>query len=175
MLLSRSVILVAAVAMALSACGKRGEDLQLTRIKKTGNGPDEFTVLPTKPLQAPESFNNLPTPTPGGSNLVDPNPEAEGIEALGGRPGLATSTAIGAADGALVNRARRYGVSSDIRQTLAQEDYDTRRKHGRVNILNIGPSDDYTNAYKRQWLDSQAEQRRLRRMGVAVPAAPPPS
>ncbi|UXX81936.1 DUF3035 domain-containing protein [Roseovarius pelagicus] len=175
MILSRSVILVVAVALALSACGRGGRDVQLTKIKKTGNGPDEFTVLPTKPLQAPDSYNTLPAPTPGTSNLVDTNPEAEGIAALGGNPNALVVTGVGAADGALLNRARRYGVTGDIRQTLASEDLDVRRRHGRVNILNIGPNDDYTDAYKRQWLDSQAEQRRLRSMGVAVPSAPPPS
>ncbi len=175
MILSRSVILVVAVAMALSACGRKDGDIQLAKIKKTGNGPDEFTVLPTKPLQTPESYSALPAPTPGSSNLVDPNPEAEGIAALGGNPAALVRSGVGAADGALLNRTRRYGVTGNIRQTLAQEDLDVRRRHGRVNILNIGPNDDYTDAYKRQWLDSQAEQYRLRRMGVAVPSAPPPS
>ena len=171
---SHNVILVTLVALILAGCGSRDKDVQLTRIKSTGNGPDEFTVLPTRPLETPESYSALPAPIPGGANLVDPNPEAEGIIALGGRPGSQSTAGIPSTDGGLVNRTRRYGVSQDIRQTLAAEDVDVRRRHGRVNILNIGPNDDYTNAYKRQWLDSYAETRRLRRAGIVTPSAPPP-
>ncbi|RKF16187.1 DUF3035 domain-containing protein [Roseovarius spongiae] len=173
MILSRSVLMVMAIGLTLSACGS-GDDLRLRRFKNTGNGPDEFTVLPTKPLQAPESYNSLPPPNPGGANLVDPNPEAEGVAALGGNPAALTPHGVGAADGALLNRARRYGVTGGIRQTLAREDLEVRKRHGRVNIFNIGPNDDYTDAYKRQWLDAQRELRRLRAMGVGVPSAPPP-
>jgi len=158
--------------LVVSGC-TRG-DPQLTRIKNDGKGPDEFTVLPSKPLQAPEDYSALPTPTPGGANLVDRNPEAEGIAALGGRASAVTGTGIGASDGGLVNHTRRYGVSGNIRQTLATEDVEVRRQQGRVNILNIGPNDDYTNAYRRQWLDSQAEQQRLQARGINTPAAPPP-
>ncbi len=174
MRLSRSLILITALGLALSACGSRDKDVRLTRIKNTSPGPDEFTVLPTKPLEAPESFSALPAPTPGGVNRVDTNPEAEGIAALGGNPNAMRITPVPAADGALVNRTRRYGVDEGIRQTLAAEDQDVRRRHGRVNILNIGPNDDYTTAYKKQWLDSEYELDRLKRMGVDVPSAPPP-
>lgn len=167
-----SVILGLVAVMAVAGCARGDRDIQLTRIKNDGKGPDEFAVLPSKPLEAPESYSALPTPTPGGANLVDRNPEAEGIAALGGRGTV--STAIGASDGGLVTHARRYGVSDNIRQTLASEDVEVRRRQGRVNILNIGPNDDYTNAYRRQWLDSHAEQRRLQARGIVTPAAPPP-
>ncbi len=168
----KSIIIGMVALMAVAGCAREGKDIQLTRIKNDGKGPDEFSVLPSKPLQAPESYSALPTPTPGGANLVDRNPEAEGIAALGGR--AVTGTGIAASDGGLVNHTRRYGVSDNIRQTLASEDVDVRRRQGRVNILNIGPNDDYTNAYRRQWLDSQAEQRRLQARGIVTPAAPPP-
>lgn len=173
MSMSRGIILVSVLALTLAACG-RGDDVTLTRIKNTGNGPDEFTVLPTKPLETPANFSELPAPTPGGANRVDTNPEAEGIAALGGNPNAVIPAGIGAADGALVNRAQRNGVDPAIRQTLAQEDKDTRRRHGRVNIFNIGPNDDYTNAYKKQWLDAYSETERMRRHGAVTPSAPPP-
>lgn len=175
MSVSRGVILVSTLALILAGCGRGGDDVTLTRIKNTGNGPDEFTVLPTKPLEQPENFSALPAPTPGGTNRVDTNPEAEGIAALGGNPNAVIPAGVGAADGALLNRARRNGVDPDIRPTLAQEDRDTRRRHGRVNIFNIGPNDDYTNAYKKQWLDGYDETERLRRRGVMTPSAPPPT
>lgn len=173
MSLSRSVVLVSALALVLAGCGRGDRDVTLTRIKNTGNGPDEFSVLPTRPLEMPPSFSELPPPAPGGTNRVDTNPEAEGIAALGGNPNAVIPSGVGAGDAALVNRARRAGVDPAIRQTLAQEDAETRRRHGRVNIFNIGPNDDYTNAYKRQWLDAQEETERLRRRGVVTPSAPP--
>jgi hypothetical protein len=39
-------------------------------------GPDEFAVLPTAPLEMPENMASLPEPTPGARNRVDPDPEA---------------------------------------------------------------------------------------------------
>ena len=167
------ILALTVLSLALAACGN--SDGTLTRIKNTGNGPDEFTILPTNPLQTPESYRALPVPTPGQANLVDTNPRAEGIAALGGNPAATVPGDIGAADGGLVNHARRHGVNADVRQALAAEDADTRRRHGRVNIFNLGPNDDYTDSYKKQWLDSQAEKQRLMYNGVVTPSAPPPA
>ncbi|MFD0859341.1 DUF3035 domain-containing protein [Roseovarius aquimarinus] len=162
------------MSLAIAACGR--SDGALTRIKNDGNGPDEFTVLPTAPLQAPESYGTLPPPTPGGANLVDPNPHAAGVAALGGNPAATVAGGqISASDGGLVNHANRFGVLPGVRRELAVEDAEVRRRHGRVNIFNIGPNDDYTSAYKRQWLDAREEQRRLMQRGVVTPSAPPPS
>lgn len=176
MILPRMTILVLATAMALTACAKRNEDGQvtLTRIKDSGDGPNEFTILPGKPLQAPENFSALPAPNPGGANLTDQNPKADGIAALGGNPAV-LNAGISSADVALVQHSGRYGAQSGIRQQLAVEDQAVRTRHGRVNIFNIGRTDDYTNAYKRQWLDAGREQRRLRSRGIRTPSAPPPT
>lgn len=160
-------------AMAVSACGGRDKDLVLTRIKNTGNGPDEFNIVPGKPLQEPESYSALPAPTPGGTNITDPTPLGDGVAALGGNPARLADNGIGRSDGGLVNYANRFGVTPGIRQTLAREDFEVRRQRGRVNILNIGRNDDYNLAYRRQWLDAQQESKRLRRAGVPTPSAPP--
>lgn len=166
-----SLLLIA--ALALSACGSRDRDVTLTRFNDTGPGPDEFAILPGKPLEQPESYNALPAPAPGGANRTDQNPLADGVAALGGNPNALVPTGVSPSDGALLNHARRYGVTDGIRQVLAKEDAETRRSYGRVNILNIGPNDDYTDAYKRQWLDSYGEAQRLRRLGISTPSAPP--
>ena len=167
----RGIIALTILTIALAACGRDGK---LSRIPNTGNGPDEFTVLPTRPLQTPANYNMLPPPTPGGANLVDTNPTAEGIAALGGNPAATVpGQGIGAGDAGLVRHARRHGVTPAIRQELALEDAQTRRRHGRVNIFNVGPNDDYTDAYKKQWLDAQAERQRMRQSGVVTPSAPP--
>ncbi len=167
-------LMICLLILGLAACGNKDKDVQLRKIKHEGNGPDEFSIIPGKPLEAPIDFAALPAPTPGGSNRTDQNPRGDGIAALGGNPGALVASGISSADGALVNHANRYGGSAGIRQTLRAEDAEVRRRHGKVNILNIGPNDDYANAYRRQWLDSYAEYRRLRNQGITVPSAPAP-
>ena len=166
-------VIMLILALALAACGGRGKDVTLTRIKKTGNGPDEFSILPTKPLQTPEDFAALPVPTPGAANLVDATPKADGVAALGGNPSALALAGVGAGDGALLNHTSRHGGNAGVRQVLAAEDVEIRRRRGRVNILKIGPNDDYVAAYKKQWLDPHAEQDRLRNFGIETPTAPP--
>jgi len=137
-------------------------------LRNTEEGPDEFAVLPTAPLEIPENLAALPDPTPGGPNRVDPNPEADAIAALGG----STSRAAGAS-GDLVGYVTRFGVSGDIRPVLAAEDEEFRRRNdGRV-LERMFNTNVYFEAYRRQSLDRYAELERLRRMGVRTPAAPP--
>ncbi len=166
----RGIIALTILTFALAGCSGDGK---LSRIKNTSNGPDEFTVMPVKPLQTPDTYSALPAPTPGAANLVDTNPRAEGIAALGGNPAATVPAGVGSGDAGLVNHAQRHGMSPAIRQQLASEDADTRRRHGRVNLFNLGPSDNYTDAYKKQWLNAQAEKQRMQRSGVVTPSAPP--
>lgn len=168
MAMPRKTVLTLLAVTVIAGCGGR-DDVTLSRIRHTGNGPDEFSIIPGKPLQTPEDFANLPTPNPGGANLTDQNPLADGMVALGG-----SSTAGVASNGALVNHANRYGATPSIRQTLAAEDKELRRQHGRVDILRFLPGDDYVQAYRREWLDAYAEEQRLRNRGVLTPASPPP-
>lgn len=165
--------LILVCVTALSACGNRGDDIQLRRLNDSGNGPNEFGIVPGKPLQEPESFSALPPPTPGGSNRTDVTPFADTLSALGGNPRALALTEPATSDGALLNHSRRFGLAPNIRATLAREDLEVRRRRGRVNILGIGPEDDYSLAYRRQWLDSRAESERLRARGIATSSAPP--
>lgn len=171
MTLPRATILLGLV-LSVAACG--GRDATLTRLKNPGEGPDEFLITPGTPLQEPQSYAELPAPDPGGSNLTDRNPRAEGIAALGGNASVTATGGIPPAEAGLVRHAGRYGIEPGIRQTLRAEDAKIRRNYGRRNLLRIGPRDDYTEAYKRQWLDAQAERQRLRRAGIVTPSAPPP-
>ena len=72
-----------------------------------------------------------------------------------------------------MSQASRFGAPAGIRQQVRQEDIETRRQRGRVNLIRIGNSDDYTEAYKQQWLDAAREERRLRQRGIETPSAPP--
>lgn len=162
----RAFIAIAMVLM-LSACGgDRAPELMNLR---SGQGPDEFGIVPPKPLEMPESLTDLPNP--GGSNRTDRNPEAEAIVALGGNPSKAGG--IPAGDGALYAHAARFGVETGIRATLAAEDLDWRRdNNGRVleRLFNVNV---YYKAYRKQRLDQQAELARWRALGVKTPSAPP--
>lgn len=167
------VLILLGLVFTVAACGGRDRDVTLTRLENPGDGPDEFLISPGKPLQQPESYAALPSPTPGGPNRTDHDTKAEGVAALGGN---ATAQAgIPPGDAGLIRHAGRHGTTPGIRQTLRAEDENLRRDYGRRNIFRIGPRDDYTQAYKRQWLDSQAERERLRRAGIETPSAPPPS
>lgn len=172
MSLPRKIILVGLV-LVVAACS-RDRDITLTRFKNTGDGPDEFSIVPNKPLQEPESYSALPPPAPGASNRTDLDPKADSIAALGGNPRAARQASIAPGNAGLVRYAARYGADPAIRQELAAEDEKIRRNYGRRNILRIGPRDNYTDAYKKEWLDSYAEAERLRRAGVITPTAPPP-
>lgn len=102
--------------LMLAACERDAPTL--FNIRSADRTPDEFAILPTRPLQTPEDLAALPPPTPGGANRTDPQPEAQAIAALGG------DVARGAAaDRGLVAAVSRYGVQGNIRGQLATEDW----------------------------------------------------
>lgn len=164
-------VIVLSAAVALSGCGKKG----LRELQSPPNGPDDFLVLPSKPLSAPASYAALPAPTPGGTNLTDATPKADAVAALGGRaPAAAASgSAVPNADAALVASAGRYGVQQDIRATLATEDAALRRREARTASIKIFPEDRYAGAYRKQTLDPFETSLWWRRRGVPTPSSPP--
>jgi hypothetical protein len=168
MALKRGIGLWAAGAlMALSACSNGGEP-RLMNVRSASNGPDEFSIVPPKPLQLPTDLAALPTPTPGGSNLTDATPNEDAIIALGGNPNA------GPGDVGLLAYASRYGVTSNIRGLLATEDLAFRTDNqGRIleRLFNVNV---YFKAYAKESLDQHAELERWRAVGVGNPSAPPP-
>lgn len=169
---ARVVLAIAGAALLmLAACGGGKDVPNLMNVRSETNGPDEFSILPPKPLELPEDLAALPEPTPGGENLTDPRPFDDAILALGGKP-LATG-GVPAGDGALYSYATRKGVTAGIRQTLAAEDLEFRQKNdGRLleRIFNVNV---YFKAYGKQSLDQYAELERWRRAGARTPSAPP--
>jgi len=174
MWMPRKTVVMLMAALIVAGCGGRDREVSLTKIRSNSNGPDEFSIIPGKPLEMPEDVASLPPPTPGGPNRTDQNPVADGILALGGNPAVIASEAPSAANAGLLAHATRYGRDPAIRQTLAAEDREIRTRYGQVNVLRILPGDDYVQAYERQWLAAYAEESRLRRAGVRTPASPPP-
>jgi hypothetical protein len=137
----------------------------------TTEGPDEFAIVPTRPLEMPSDFAALPPPTPGASNRADRNPQAELVAALGGRP--AALGAVPAADGAVVAHATRFGVTPGIRDQLATEDLEFRRRNRGRPLERLFNVNTYFRAYREMSLDRYAELERWRAAGARTPAAPP--
>ncbi|MCG7494907.1 DUF3035 domain-containing protein [Thalassobius sp. Cn5-15] len=169
----RILVLLMAV-LTIAACSNEERDIGLRDLRSNSAGPDEFLVLPSKDLQQPTDYASLPTPTPGGRNLTDQNPVADGITALGGRASALVATAeIPAADSALLAHASRNGISADIRTTLDAEDEEFRRFNSRFTRLKLVKVDRYDRAYRKFALDPSVEADKWREFGVQTPSAPP--
>ena len=160
------IIAAVLIALTLSACGGDTEP-NLMNLRSNTNGPDEFGILPMKPLEMPTDLAALPEPTPDGTNLVDPNPMGDAIAVLGGKQGA------GSSDGALVSYVSRGGVTPDIRATLAAEDLEYRRRNNGRPLERWFKNTVYFQAYARMSLDQLAELARWRAAGVPTPSAPP--
>lgn len=165
------ILLVLLAVTMVTGCSRNREP-KLLNIASASDGPDEFAILPNKPLQQPEDFTALPAPTPGGANRVDATPNEDAIAALGGNPAV-VSRGIPANDAGLVNHASRYGRSGTIRQQLAAEDLEFRRRRAGRPLERLFNVNVYFRAYRNQSLDQYAELERFRRIGVRTPAAPP--
>lgn len=162
----RAALSVAGAALlTLSACG--GGDPDLIRLRATGNGPDEFSVVPQKPLEMPPSLT-LPPPAPGTTNRTEPDPRAQAVVALGGNPNAGR-----AADTALLAATGRYGTQDGVRTDLAAQDR-TLRENNQGRLLNrVFSNTTYYQAYSDQLLDPQSEAARWQQQGLRLPAAPP--
>jgi hypothetical protein len=78
MRLMRNILVIAAAAMALTACGKSGLGAK--------KGPDELAISRNAPLVVPQDFNLVP-PAPGSPRAAGADSQAAAMEALFG-PGV---------------------------------------------------------------------------------------
>ncbi|MCK0150222.1 DUF3035 domain-containing protein [Marivita sp. S6314] len=171
----RTLIILALVA--LTACGTRQDtadrDTGLRQLRNPSGAPEEFSIVPAKPLQAPDSLTELPQPTPGGSNRTDQTPLKDAVAALGGSPSrLDPQQGIGAGDQALVARASRFGRQPGIREELAAADQAFRERRSLFN-WRLVPTDTYNRIYRSQILDPYRTLEAARRGGALTPSAPP--
>ena len=166
----RLIACALAAATVLSACGEN----DLRSLRSQGDGPDEFAVVPALPLEAPENYNDLPQPTPGGVNRTDQQPLAQLAADLGGRA-TSPNAPIPGSDAALVNHTSRFGRDAAIRQTLAEADAAFRDRQRRLSGFRLFPEDRYAQIYSRQALDPTAVADAYRSAGVPTPSAPPAS
>lgn len=166
--MSRTLALVLIVTI-VGACANQG----LVQVRSTTAGPDEFMVEPKAELETPENFSSLPPPTPGQGNRADIDPMAGMMVELGGRQSDPNGP-IPASDGALVTAASRYGVSPDIRNSLAAEDAQFRSRQSRFTQFQLFPENLYYDVYRDQALDARATADAWRRSGARTPSYPPP-
>ena len=167
----KRAVTVLCFGAVLAAAGCSSDEPRLMNLRSTGAGPDEFSILPTKPLTMPPNLAALPAPTPGAGNITDQNPFADAAAALGGNAAVKDRPST---DRGLVSYASRLGTQADIRSQLASEDLEWRRDNeGRVleRLLKVNV---YYRAYAPMSLDQHAELERWRALGVRTPAAPPP-
>ena len=163
--------LVLSVATAVAACANQTP--HLLNVGATLTTPDEFGILPGKPLQTPDNYTDLPAPTPNGQSRTDPTPHADAVAALGGNPAVLNRSGIDSADAALLALAQRRGVAPNVRQELSDADLAFRRGQGLLFFMRWVSGNRYFSAYRGQSLDPFRELERLRAAGVQTPSAPP--
>jgi len=164
-------LLALAAVIGVSACARKEGGMM--NLRSSGAGPDEFAILPTKPLTQPKNYKVLPAPTPGGANLTDPTPRADAVVAMGGNPKYLTAAGVSRGDQGVIATASRYGVSGNIRDVLAREDKEFRKKHRGKLLERLFGVTVYFSAYQPMTLDRYGELERMRRAGVRTVAAPP--
>ena len=164
----RLIACALAAVTLLSACG----DTNLRNLRSQGDGPDEFVIVPAKPLEEPESYSALPEPTPGGFNRSDQRPLEDVVAALGGQA-TSPNAPVPGGDAALVNHTGRFGREAGIRTTLAQADQEFRDRQRRLTNIRIFREDIYAQVYRRQALDPAVVADQFRRAGIPTPSAPP--
>lgn len=166
---------VAILSFGLAGCSVLTPEREprLHKLRSSGT-PEEFAILPSKPLETPADLTALPEPTPGGVNRTDLTPRADVAAALGGSLARNGSPegAVPGRDSALVAAAGRFGVDATIRDTLAAEDLAFRKRKTRFNATFL-PIDKYFDAYSEQAINAYDWLETYVGSGAWTPAAPP--
>jgi hypothetical protein len=160
-----------ALLLVVTACS-RGEP-QLMHTNRGQVEPDEFAILPGKPIEIPQNLSALPAPTPGGTNRTDATPLQDAVAALGGSPARMRPDGQLSGDGALIRQTTRYGVQPGIRTELAVQDLEFRRQNRGRLLERWFKVPTYYRAYRPQELNQYNTLERWRAGGAPTPAAPP--
>ncbi|MDG2404644.1 MAG: DUF3035 domain-containing protein [Paracoccaceae bacterium] len=154
--------------LLLAGCG----DANLRKMRSDDKGPEEFTVVPFKPLEQPSNYAILPEPANVAPNRTDPTPREDAIIALGGTVDSRKTTQIPSSDRELMRRTDRFGTTPSIRDILALEDAQFRRKNNKMRQFQLQSRDPYSQLYKAETLDAFAELQKFLAAGISTPAAP---
>lgn len=166
------IVMILAIGASLSACNRDGNSgRKLVNLRQSAVAPDEFLVVPQKPLETPADLSSLPTPVPGAESRVTIDFEDNLLRALGGRPQSGGS--VPAADLALVNAARaNSGATEGIREVMRAEDQAFREARA-ARIERLAKKRKAVTIYDPMLLDPISEVARLQALGVKTPAVPP--
>ncbi len=162
---SRLLALVLAAPLGLAGC-QNTNVAQGLRSAGIAGTPDEFMVLPTRPLEMPQDMAALPQPLPGTPNRVDYRPHEEAIAGLTGRPTIAAAGGEG-----LV--AAAGPIDPTVRTQLAAEDVEWRRTHHGRLLERWFSTDRDALIYRPMVLNAPVAFDDMRATGVTVPPAPP--
>ena len=165
-----TVLLVAGIALGVAGCTSKEPQLMHAKANTPTVGPDEFGLVPNRPLQDPPDPKALPVPTPGLANLADADPTGDALKALGGRASAERGVAR---NSPLMVAVTRFGTDPNIRSELAAEDLQFRRDHSGKFFEKLLQMNVYNKAYTDQVLDPWAMRLLLIQRGIATPAAPP--
>lgn len=169
--LTYAVVLV--LGLVLVGCfGNESTTPNLNKLPLTAT-PDEFRVLPSKPLQYPNNYTVLPPPNPHASNRAAPAPIADAIVALGGRADAAVTQTIPPQDTDLYRYAEQYNTQDDIRALLAAEDLAFRQRNQGQYLERLFNQSNYLRAYRPFALDKYRALALAREQGIRNVAAPP--
>jgi hypothetical protein len=149
----------------IAACSS--DDARLRDLYDVGTGPEEFAVLPSKPLIIPSNLQELPVPDETVENLADPTPKRDLIEKLGGS--IDETKSVPKKDKDLLNYVSRAGVNSNIREELAEEDRKFLRRMGVLTSVKLFRVDRYNQIYRKMTLSAPKELERWRSLGVRTP------
>jgi len=131
--------------------------------------PDEFLVLPQKPLEMPSDMTALVEPDPSARSRVALDPHASAKRALGGTGAGYKATGT---DNAILAAARIRPVDPNIRQELRTEDNKKRARPsgfvGFLDLFRITPREQ--TIYNDEKLDARAELLKRRQQGVRTPS-----
>jgi Protein of unknown function (DUF3035) len=156
------------LVLAISGCGQGGV-AGVLRSSGATSTPDEFLVLPTRPLEIPDNLASLPPPTPGAPSRVEYQPESIAVTGLTGQEGQVRA----ASGAALLARAGAASNDPQIRARLAQEDAEYRASHGGRLLERLFARDQEALVYRDMTLNAPAVYEQMRARGVQLPAPPP--
>lgn len=156
---ARLLIVFCLGAAVMTGCGN-----------KTTSSPDEFTVLPSKPLEQPTTYNTLPTPTQNDINLANQRPISDAVVALGGNAAALNGTRSTPAEAPLIAAVSRNGVTDNIRTILANESATKRKgRNGDRFLYRLTGRPDPKGRGSKDAIDPELEAIRLHELGIKTP------
>jgi hypothetical protein len=166
---------VLGMAMLVGGCGTFGNPLDAIRAKKAA--PDAFQVVARKDLRMPGTLRpaTLPVPRPGESSPLEPNPQADAINALTGRQSIVTempSTNVSRGETLLLSAVEAQ-PEPEIRAQLTRENAEraTNEPYEPPSILELVAGRTET-VDPETVVDGTAEAKRLQAAGVRTPFDP---